>query len=679
MLASRLHVLGFSTFAALAIFTTCGVAQEPAVEPPQPAAPQPAAALPPDEFALKVRPIVEHHCLPCHDGAESDGGLNLAPYATSADALAAPLVWEQVMARVNLHEMPPEGSDQLNDEKRSTLVHWIAAHRRVEDDCHKLATDGNQSFYPGHVMSRRLSRSEYNNTIRDLTGLDLRPADAFPSDGSGGEGFDNTGDTLFVSPVLLEQYLLAATRVLDVALPEREEMTNDETRMTKENGEGSSSPHSSFGFRHSSLSSSLTFPTADLPPHAAARQSLAAFARRAFRRPLADDELQRLMTLFDRAQTRGDAYLPSLKLALKAVLISPHFLFLVEPEPETEGVYPLGHHQLAARLSYFIWNTMPDDELAQLADAGKLHDEAVLRDQIRRMLADPKARGLADSFATQWLNIGALGSTVKPDAERFPEFDAQLAADMRAEASGLVETILREDRSLLDLVDADYAVLNDRLAAHYGLPPVEGSELRRVPLNDRRRGGVLGLGAVLTTTSLPLRTSPVLRGKWVLEEVLGASVPPPPPNAGVLPEDDRLHDGLTLRQRLEQHRTNPECAACHQRMDPLGFGLECFDATGRWRHHNAGQPIDSSGTLPDGQTFNGPAELKQVLLTRRGEFLHNVTRKMLGYALGRGLSQFDDCVVRETVKSLEANDCRSSVLVEQIAMSYPFRHRYAKK
>jgi hypothetical protein len=679
MLASRLHVLGFSTFAALAIFTTYAVAQEPAVEPPQPAAPEPAAALPPDEFALKVRPIVEHHCMPCHDGAESDGGLDLSPYATSADALAAPLVWEQVMARVNLHEMPPEGSDQLNDEKRSTLIHWIASHRRVEDDCHKLATDSNQSFYPGHVMSRRLSRSEYNNTIRDLTGLDLRPADAFPSDGSGGEGFDNTGDTLFVSPVLLEQYLLAATRVLDVALPEREEMTNDETRMTNENGERSSSPHSSFGFRHSSLASQITLPHNDLSSQAAARQSLAAFARRAFRRPLADDELARLMTLFDRAQARGDDYLPSLKLALKAILISPHFLFLVEPEPETEGVYPLGHHQLAARLSYFIWNTMPDDELAQLADEGKLHDEAVLRDQIRRMLADPKARGLADSFATQWLNIGALGHTVKPDAERFPEFDAQLAADMRAEAVGLLETILREDRSLLELVDADYAVLNDRLAAHYGLPPVEGSEFRKVPLNDRRRGGVLGLGAVLTTTSLPLRTSPVLRGKWVLEEVLGASVPPPPPNAGVLPEDDRLHDGLTLRQRLEQHRTNPECAACHQRMDPLGFGLECFDATGRWRHHNAGQPIDSSGTLPDGQTFNGPAELKQVLLTRRGEFLHNVTRKMLGYALGRGLSQFDDCVVRETVKSLEANDCRSSVLVEQIAMSYPFRHRYAKK
>ncbi|QDT71032.1 DUF1592 domain-containing protein [Lacipirellula limnantheis] len=665
MPAPRLHAAALVALAALAPIAAPAIAQD--------AAPQPAA--PADEFATKIRPIVEHHCLPCHAGPESDGSLDLAPYATSADALAAPDVWEHVMERINLHEMPPEGSDQLNDEKRSAIIGWVEANRRPEDDCHKLATDANQRFYAGHVMSRRLSRSEYNNTIRDLTGLDLRPADAFPSDGSGGEGFDNTGDTLFVSPVLLEQYLLAATRVLDAALPEREEMTN-------EAGEASTSPNSSFDIRHSSfspLASQLTFPQDQLPPRAAAQQSLTAFARRAFRRPLADDELARLMTLFDRAQSRGDAYLPSLKLALKAVLISPHFLFLVETEPEAEGVYALNHHQLAARLAYFIWNTMPDDELAQLADEAKLDDETILRAQIRRMLADPKARGLADSFATQWLNIGALGQTVKPDAERFPDFDAELAADMRREAVSLVETILREDRSLLDLIDADYAVVNDRLAAHYGLSPVAGAEFRKVALDDRRRGGVLGLGAVLTTTSLPLRTSPVLRGKWILEEVLGASVPPPPPNAGVLPEDDKVHDGLTLRQRMERHRTNPECAACHQRMDPLGFGLECFDPTGRWRHHTAGQPVDSSGTLPDGQTFSGPAELKQVLLARRGEFLNNLARKMLGYALGRSLSKFDDCVVRETVKALEANECRSSVLIEQIAMSYPFRHRYAKK
>ena len=652
MPAPRLHATALLALAAMTLVAVPMFAQEPAAQPA-------------DEFATKIRPIVEHHCLPCHGGPESDGGLDLAPYANSAEALAAPDVWEHVMERVNLYEMPPEGSPQLDDAKRNALIGWIEANRRPEDDCHKLATDANQRFYPGHVMSRRLSRSEYNNTIRDLTGLDLRPADAFPSDGSGGEGFDNTGDTLFVSPVLLEQYLLAATRVLDAALPEREEMTN-------EAGEASTSPHSS-------LSSALAFPNDQLSAQAAAQQSLTAFARRAFRRPLADDELARFMTLFDRAQARGDAYLPSLKLALKAILISPHFLFLVEPEPDAEGVYPLGHHQLAARLSYFLWNTMPDAELAQLADEAKLHDETILRAQIRRMLADPKARGLADSFAPQWLGIGALGQTIKPDAERFPDFDAQLAADMRSEAVSLVETVLREDRSLLDLIDADYAVVNDRLAAHYGLSPIEGAEFRKVALDDRRRGGVLGLGAVLTTTSLPLRTSPVLRGKWILEEVLGASVPPPPPNAGVLPEDDKVHDGLTLRQRLEQHRTNPECAACHQRMDPLGFGLECFDATGQWRHHNAGQPVDSSGTLPGGQTFSGPAELKQVLLTRRGEFLNNLTRKMLGYALGRSLSKFDDCIVRETVKALEANDCRSSVLIEQIAMSYPFRHRYAKK
>jgi hypothetical protein len=367
------------------------------------------------------------------------------------------------------------------------------------------------------------------------------------------------------------------------------------------------------------------------------------------------------------------------KLALKAVLISPHFLFLVEREPEEEGVYRLGQYELASRLAYFLWASMPDDELLELAAEERLYDEDVLRGQVRRMLADPKARGFAASFGTQWLGIGALGETVKPDPERFPEFDDQLIEAMREEAVALVETILREDRNVLELVDCDYTFVNQRLAQHYGLPLVEGDQLRRVSLEDRRRGGVLGLGAVLTTTSMPLRTSPVLRGKWVLEQLLGSQVPPPPPNAGVLPEDDKVHDGLTLRERLEAHRTKPECAACHQRMDPLGFGLECFDATGRWRHHSAGRPVDSSGELPGGETFRGPAELKEVLLARKREFLTNLSRKMLGFALGRGLSRFDDCVVKRCVEALEANDYRSSVLVEQIVLSYPFQHRYAKK
>jgi hypothetical protein len=316
--------------------------------------------------------------------------------------------------------------------------------------------------------------------------------------------------------------------------------------------------------------------------------------------------------------------------------------------------------------------------LLTLARDQRLHDAEVLKSQVRRMLADPRARGLAASFAVQWLGIGPLGETVKPDPQRFPQFDDELAVLMREEAVGLVEIVLREDRGLVDLIDCDYTLLNARLAEHYGLPPVEGNQLRKTPLDDRRRGGVLGLGAVLTVTSYPLRTSPVLRGKWILEELLGAKVPPPPPNAGTLPEDDRARQGLTLREQLESHRTKPECAACHQRMDPLGFGLESFDAIGRWRHHAAGAAIDSSGELPSGERFRGPVELKQVLLARQDEFVRNLSRKMLGYALGRGLSQFDNCVIDDCVDALQANDYRSGTLIETIVLSYPFQHRYAK-
>ncbi|MBA3481559.1 MAG: DUF1592 domain-containing protein [Pirellulales bacterium] len=617
-----------------------------------------------DPFKERVRPVLEAVCLSCHTGDDSEGGLDLARFQREAGALQAPEVWEKVSQRINLNEMPPEGSPGLPDEQRKALVQWIDANRKADEDCTRLATDGTQSNYLGHVMSRRLSRTEYNNTIRDLIGLDLRPADLFPSDGSGGEGFDNVGDTLFVSSVQLENYLTAATKVLDAAMAAG--MTN--SQMT--NNKGIPSP------RERIL---VAEPSDHLSPREAAGEIVHEFAERAFRRPVKDAEVERLLTMFDRGANRGDEFENSVKLALTAVLISPSFLFLVEQEPEAEGVYRLGHYELASRLSYFLWASMPDKELLDLAAEEQLYDEEVTRGQVRRMLADPKARGFADSFATQWLGIGSLGQTVKPDPERFPQFNAELGEDMRAEAVGLVETILREDRSVLELLDCDYTLLNERLAAHYGLPPVEGDELRRVPLEDRRRGGVLGLGAVLTNTSFPLRTSPVLRGKWVLEQLLGAHIPPPPPDAGVLPEDDRTHAGLTLREQLEAHRTKPECAACHQRMDPLGFGLESFDAIGRWRHHSNGLSVDARGELPSGEAFTGPAELKQVLLSRKQEFLSNLSRKMFGYAMGRGLGRFDECVIKDCVKALEANEYRSSVLVEEIVLSYAFQHRYGKK
>jgi hypothetical protein len=302
------------------------------------------------------------------------------------------------------------------------------------------------------------------------------------------------------------------------------------------------------------------------------------------------------------------------------------------------------------------------------------------------MLKDPKARGLAESFAIQWLGLRSLNDTAKPDPKLYPEFNDRLADAMREEAVRLFEHVVRQDRPLTELIDADYTFVNEDLARLYGLPGVTGPELQKVSLPDRTRGGILGLGAVHVTTSYPLRTSPVLRGKWVLGDVLGSRVPPPPPNAGELPPDGKSEKGLSLREQLELHRKNPECAGCHNKMDPLGFGLENFDAIGRWRTQLDGKPLDTSGTLPGGDAFSGPAELKQVLLKRKAEFQQNLARKLLGFALGRELQaggrrpgQFDQCVIDDCLKGLERDGGKAGAVFETIVLSKPFRFRFVKK
>ena len=318
---------------------------------------------------------------------------------------------------------------------------------------------------------------------------------------------------------------------------------------------------------------------------------------------------------------------------------------------------------------------MPDDALFHAAGEGHLRDPKVLDAQVRRMLKDPKARGLAESFASQWLRIRDLYTSAQPDPRRYPTYTPSLRDAMYGETIEYFASVLREDQSLLRLLDSDYTYLNEELAKHYGIEGVTGPELRRVTLTEHRRGGVLSMASVLTVTSYPQRTSPVLRGKWVLEELLGAKVPPPPPNAGGLPADDAPKAGMTFRQRLELHRSKPECASCHNRMDPVGFGLENFDAIGRWRTEVGGQPVDAAGVLATGEKFAGPVELKQQILARKDEFLRNVTEKMLAYALGRGLEPYDIPTVRRITAAVAKDDCRGSTLVREIVGSYPFQYR----
>ena len=419
-------------------------------------------------------------------------------------------------------------------------------------------------------------------------------------------------------------------------------------------------------------------PGPDLSKRDAAKTIIEHFATRAFRQPVTTAKLDRLLALFDVADKEGDTFTGSVRAALEGVLISPYFLFRMEHEQSNGppgGVVPISDWELASRLSYFLWSSMPDDELLDLAKAGKLHDPMELDKQARRMLLSPKAHALVETFAEQWLGVRSL-ETHEPDATEFPEYDKTLRKAMYDEATMFFESVMREDRSILDLLDCDYTFLNERLAKHYGISDVTGPQMRRVKLTDRNRGGVLSMAGVLTVTSGPTRTSPVRRGQWILDQILGDPPPPPPPGVKPLPTPGKnAAAGLSLRQLMERHRADPRCASCHQRLDTLGFGFENFDAIGRWRDHDGTAAIDASGTMPGGKTFKGPTELKTLLLTNKEAFARTFSSKMLIFALGRSLQDFDDDTIDQLAKTLDRDHYRFSSVVTGIVASFPFLNR----
>jgi hypothetical protein len=409
---------------------------------------------------------------------------------------------------------------------------------------------------------------------------------------------------------------------------------------------------------------------------ACVRRIVTSLARRAYRRPVSPGEVAPLVRLASTARNQGDSFEEAVSLAVQAILVSPDFLFRIEKDraadPDTGHL--IGPHELASRLSYFLWASMPDEELMRCADAQALRRPQVLAAQVRRLLKDEKSRALVEAFGGQWLQFRALES-VTPDRERFPSFDNNLRLSMRRETELFFETIVREDRSILDLLDARYTFLNERLARHYGIAGVTGPEFRRVDLAlVGRRSGVLTQASVLTVSSYATRTSPVLRGKWILENLLAA--PPPDPPAGTPRLDEaRIGASGSLRQQMEAHRTNATCAACHSKMDPLGFGLENYDAIGAWRSEDGKHPIDASGSLPDGRSFRGPDDMKTILKGDRDAFAVAITEKMLTYALGRGLERYDKRTVKAIAGRLAARQYRFSALVEEIVKSPPFQMR----
>ena len=407
---------------------------------------------------------------------------------------------------------------------------------------------------------------------------------------------------------------------------------------------------------------------------ACARAIFDRLGRLAYRRPLEAPELDRLLGFYTEGRRHGD-FEAGIELALRYLLASPQFIFRLETEPADLAageVYPLADLDLAARLSFFLWSSIPDDTLLTAAERGELRDPDGLARQVRRMLADPRAGSLVENFAGQWLYLRNLTNT-HPDPPTFPDFDDNLRRSMRRETELFVESIMREDRSVLDLLTADYTFVNERLARHYEIPGIYGDRFRRIRVTDETRRGLLGHASVLTVTSYATRTSPVLRGKWILENLLGAPPPPPPPDVPDL-EDTGSAVGLSIRERLEQHRANPACAVCHARMDPYGFGLENFDAVGRWRLTGAdGAAIDASGTLPDGTAFDGPSELRAAIMLRPEQLVTTLTRKLLTYAVGRGLEYYDAPVVRGIVRRAADEGYRFSSLIMGIVTSDPFR------
>ena len=413
---------------------------------------------------------------------------------------------------------------------------------------------------------------------------------------------------------------------------------------------------------------------------ACAREILGGLARRAYRRPVTDADVETLLAFYDAGRSEG-GFERGIQEALTRLLVSPQFLFRVERDPAdvaAGGVYRISDLELASRLSFFLWSTIPDDDLLAAAEAGALREPGVLGAQVRRMLADPRASALARNFGGQWLFVRNLRA-VDPDASAYPEFDDNLREAFQRETELFLEHQIRDDRPLAELLTADHTFLNERLARFYGVRNVYGAHFRRVPMPDPRRAGLLGHASILTVTSYATRTSPVVRGKYLLDNILGAPPPPPPPNVPALEETDAAGAGASVREQMEQHRRSPVCASCHQRMDPLGFALENFDGIGQWRDTDGGGPIDASGLLPDGTAFTGPADFRAALLERRGEFVRTVAEKLLTYALGRAVGAPDMPAVRGILREAASDDHRWSSLILGIVESRPFQMRKAQQ
>lgn len=592
-------------------------------------------------FEEGVTPFVREYCVSCH-GPRPKSGLNLDAALKFVESAWSNNQWKLALARVKADDMPPdEATDFPTDEERQQFIEWLGMIKYMSPKD------------PGPFVIRRLSKVEYANTLSDLYGVDTSIADDLP-DEVFGEGYLNS-----LSPMQSELFLGIANQVVDKILAEEDEAP---TKIQKR------------------LFGRTPRNATDYPE--LARKVARSLARDAYRRPASEGELDTLIRVFNLGVENGLDYQQALGLMLKGILVSPQFLFIT-PAGDVESekaIIPLDDYQLASRLSYLLWMAPPDSKLSSLADRGRLQEPKVLQGQVRRLLKHPRSRALFDGFGAQWLGLDKLERQTF-DSDLFPQMTEEMRSAMVEEARLFFGSIVDRNLSVVRFVDSDYTFLNGTLAELYGLEKsVKGSKMRKVRLKDPNRGGVLGMPGTLATTSFPNRTSPVNRGVWVLEQILGEHIPPPPPDVPPLEEGDAPSlKGLTLRERTLLHQTDPVCANCHEVLDPIGFGLENFDAIGRWRVlDDSGGAIDASGTLLDGESFSGPLELKRLIARDEEKLARNFASKLMAYALNRQLEGYDEVVLDKLMEKIAKDDYRVQTIVSEIVTSYPFTHRRIK-
>jgi len=731
-------------------------------------------------YSQQVVAFLDRYCVDCHNADGPTAGFAFDEYRSNSDLIGSGRKLFRILDVVETGVMPPADAESPTLQERTEFYDTALEQLLSDDDVFESHTSA--------VVMRRMNRNEYNNTLRDLLGLDLHLADDFPSDDIG-FGYDNVGSALNMSPVHVERYLSAAESAMQAAItiPDAESLPpveliglrtyplppggtvefehhlkpgrylvdfslvrvginenaptplldmglgrehrkvhalriQDETvlyrvflRVTEgdasatvsvavdtmadvalsdaevgNNVSGDQRYGNDRGLHVDSMV--VRGPLPDIVPQprlskpiltcdpdssdqsavACARQIVKHFARAAFRRPVSEDETERLIAVFGQAYQQGESFEGAVRLMLTAVLVSPQFLYLVEPDA-TEGDRLLTEFELASRLSYFLWSSMPDDNLLKAAEDGTLRRD--LRQHVQRLLDDPKSQAFIENFGGQWLLLRNLESA-SPDSELFPQFDLQLKQAMRQETELCLAYVLRQNRSVLELLNSDYTFLNETLAEHYEMENVIGPEFRRVEVSDGVRGGIITQASVLTLTSHHNRTSPVKRGQWILQQLLGTPPPPPPPDVAQLDDSPQAAATASLRERLEIHRSSPECASCHSQMDPLGFGLENFDAIGRWRTMDGEFEIDPSGVLPGRREFDDVRGLKTILAQSSSrKFCWCLIENMLTYALGRPLNPNDYRLIEQTRQRLVANDYRVQEILFAIVESDAFQRR----